>query len=273
VPFYLPDESLSAQALEYAGAERFWQEIETRRRTRDEHRVVLLVHGYSLGFEKGCGRAAALQRALGHTHTVVLFSWPSNAQPADYTSDGTDMTWSVPDLAALLAELRRRLSADRMQVVAHSMGARGTVEAIHWLGCLTDDGAGQVDQLVLLAPDMDPAIFHRYRPWLAAFAAHVTVYVSANDTPLTVSGQLHGHPRLGEAGPHLAAMRDVEIVDVSAMGRYHVTGHEYYHYHPVVRSDLVRLLTTGQPAPLRPGLIRRTDYASHYWAMVPATDL
>ena len=37
-------------------------------------------------------------------------------------------------------------------------------------------------------------------------------------------------------------------MDVSALGRYQFSGHEYFHFHPIASADLVRLITTGVSA-------------------------
>jgi esterase/lipase superfamily enzyme len=269
LPFFVPSETHDVRPTELT-TDGFWQALDTRLDSVPDRKVVLFIHGYSFGFEKGCRRTASLQRSLGSGRVVVLFSWPSDAQHTEYTADYTDMDWSVPQLAGLIAELARRFGRERLQIVGHSMGGRGLVEAIHWLQCQGAQGVVGADQVVLLAPDMDAAIFPRYLPSLRPFARRISLYVSETDTPLKVARKFHGHPRLGEAGPHLHVPEGIDVIDVTQAGRYYITGHEYYHYHPRVGADLVRLLRDDATAAERPGLHRRKGRRGSYWVLGPA---
>jgi esterase/lipase superfamily enzyme len=138
---------------------------------------------------------------------------------------------------------------------------------IHALERLRADQGEQpvVGRLVLLAPDFDSQTFLELLPRLVPLVDGITLYASSNDTPLKASRQLNGYPRLGEAGEYLTVVAGVETIDVSAVGRYQILGHEYFHYHPLVSADLVRLLTTGEPAAQRPGLRPKTKGDEAYW--------
>ena len=57
----------------------------------------------------------------------------------------------------------------------------------------------------------------------------------------------------------------VETIDVSSIGRYQVTGHEYFYFHPLVSADLVALLGAGASATERPRLQARIRDGLRYW--------
>ena len=122
-----------------------------------------------------------------------------------------------------------------------------------------------ISQLVLLAPDFDSQSFVDLLPELRPMAGAIILYASDNDTPLKLSQQLSGYPRLGQAGNVLTVVEGMETIDVSSAGRYQFTGHEYFNFHPKVAADIVALLGTGAAAPGRTGLQTRLHDGIRYW--------
>jgi len=263
VDFFVPTDFRNIESIDILKADEFENAIGA-----DEVKpVVLFVHGYAYGFEKTCYMGVALQRMLGDRATVVMFSWPSDANPADYVADQVDMEWSVPALTDLLKRLRDRVRPERLRVVAHSLGTRGVMFALGWLQLEGDQGPA-ADHLVLLAPDYDTAAFRMQFDHIRKMTDRVTLYVSKNDTPLLFSQTLHGHARLGQAGEHLTLINGMQTVDVSRLGRYHPSGHEYFFYHPVVAADLVESLAHGTPPEERPHTRYRSREGLPYWVLV-----
>ena len=264
LPFYLKSETHLVAVAEQADGPLFWEQLAAAVGQTSSGSVVLFVHGYNYGFARTCRMAAEMQRYLQDKATVLMFSWPSNALPTDYVSDQADIEWSVPVLADLIRQLGERFGRTKVQVVAHSLGSRGVFFALQRLGF---EGVERpaIGQLVLLAPDFDAATFVVLLPGLASLTGAITLYASENDTPLKISRQLSGYPRLGEAGEHLTLVEGMETIDVSSIGRYQFTGHEYFYFHPLVTADLVALLGTGKPAADRPGLEARTRNGVRYW--------
>jgi esterase/lipase superfamily enzyme len=171
--------------------------------TAGERGPALYVHGYYISFEKGCRRAALLQQNAGLAGRFLWFSWPSDGAAAYYTHDEADLYWSVPDLADTIIALDRRFGSGRVDVIGHSLGARGVVLALADVASRHPDI--RLGHVVLLAADMDFAIFERILPRIRPIATSLTVYARAGDRPLALSAQLHGHPRLGEAGNDVSA--------------------------------------------------------------------
>jgi len=262
VDFFVPTDFQSIESVEMIDADTFDDAIEADA----SGPVVLFVHGYAYGFEKTCRMGVALQRMLADQATLVMFSWPSDANPADYVADQVDMEWSVPALAELLQRLRDRVGSERLSVVAHSLGTRGVLFALAWLQ-LEGEQQTIIDDLVLLAPDYDSAAFKQQFNLVRTMSERVTLYASTNDTPLLFSQTLHGHPRLGQAGEHLTVIEGMQTVDVSSAGRYHPTGHEYFFYHPLVAADLVELLTLGKPPDQRSHTRSRSRDGLAYWTL------
>jgi esterase/lipase superfamily enzyme len=267
IPFYIQSETRAVSFNELDDQPLFWEQLRAGADSTSTGSVVLFVHGYNYSFERTCSMAAEMQRYLRGKAAVFVFSWPSNGLPSDYVRDQADMEWSVPLLADIIEQLGEQFGRDNIRVMAHSLGSRGVIHALQRLGSLQDEQP-VIDDLVLLAPDFDSQTFVDLMPWLGQLAAGITLYASVNDAPLKLSRQLNGYPRLGEAGAYLTVVEGVETVDVSSVGRYQVTGHEYFYFHPRVTADLVALLGTGVRAWGRTGLRERTRAGLPYWEFV-----
>jgi esterase/lipase superfamily enzyme len=212
---------------------------------------VIFVHGYNEGFEKGCRRAALLQENAGLAGGMLWFSWPSDGAMTNYTRDESDLYWSVPDLADTILDLADQ-PGKALDVVGHSLGARGVVLALYEVASRRPDT--RLGDIVLLAPDMDFDIFTRFLPRIRPIAGSLTVYVTSGDRPLALSEQLHGYPRLGQAGNDVSSLDGVEVIDLSALKVQDLTGHLYHIFSAEVGNDLDRLLNGGARAAERPGL-------------------
>lgn len=265
VDFHIPTRFQNVESVDLYEPEAFERLIASR----GSSPVVLFVHGYSYGFDRTCRMGAGLQQMLGDQATLIMFSWPSDANPADYVADQVDMEWSVPALAGLMNRLRARVGPQRLRVLAHSLGTRGVLFALAWLD-LERHEMPIADHLVLLAPDYDAAVFDRQFPMLERLVGRVTVYASDNDTPLSLSQTLHGHPRLGQGGEQLSIIDGVTTIDVSSLGRYHPSGHEYFSYHPIAAADLVESLVTGLPPGERTHTRERARDGQRYWVLSEA---
>ena len=226
-PIWIPTAIRNVVRTEIIEPELFNHVVEQRLANDPEIPVVVYVHGYANSFARTCRMGAELQRMLGDDGVVIMFSWPSDANPAQYVADQVDVEWSVPDLALFLGTLRERSGFDRVRLLAHSLGSRGTLLALRQLAV---DGTilPIVEHLVLLAPDLDAATFGRQVDRILPLAQRMTLYASDNDAPLLVSESLHKHPRLGQAGDRLVVLPGLETIDVTEVGRYHPTGHEYF---------------------------------------------
>ena len=264
MPFYLKSETNLVSLAEKADSTLFWEQLAAALERTSTGSVVLFVHGYNYGFERTCRMAAEMQRSLQGKATVLVFSWPSNGLPSDYVRDHADIEWSVPVLAGLIGQLGDRIGTANVQVVAHSLGSRGVIFSLQRLAFERLERPA-IGHLVLFAPDFDAQTFVELLPGLGSLTGGITLYASNNDAPLKVSHQLSGYPRLGEAGEYLTLVEGMDTIDVSSIGRYQVTGHEYFYFHPLVSADLVALLSTGARAAQRSGLQAETREGIRYW--------
>lgn len=240
--------------------DRFERQLEARAPT-------LYVHGYHIDFDKGCRRAVLLQQNADIAGRMLWFSWPSDGVLSSYMQDSVDLYWSVPDMAETIIGLVDRFGQGRVNVMGHSLGGRGVALALYEVANRRPDA--RLDQVVLLAPDMDVAIFGQLLPRIAPLAERITIYVTSSDRPLALSEQVHGYPRLGQSGNDVSTLAGVEVVDLSGRTVSTPTGHLYHLYDPAVGADLNRVLTGGEPAAARPGL---SPLGPNLWALQPTDD-
>ena len=91
--------------------------------------AVIFVHGYNTNFAEGVYRIAQFAHDLKLPDTVVLYSWPSAANPLGYAYDRDSALFARDGLEELIHEVARA-GAKRILLVAHSMGSDLTMEAL-----------------------------------------------------------------------------------------------------------------------------------------------
>lgn len=271
VPFYVPSETSKMQIDVEEDSEAYWERLSAAVDGTSTGGIVVFVHGYSYDFKRGCRRAVEIQRALQGEATVLMLSWPSNGDATDYAPDVADLEWSVPFLAGTLEQLSGRFGSENVHVLSHSLGARGMTSTLEMLEASSADRP-VIGRWVLLAPDIDSQVFVELLPRLGPMAESITLYASSNDTPLKVSRQLNGSPRLGQAGELLTVAPGMETIDVSPAGRYQILGHEYFFFHPAVAADLTELLSTGKGSAERSALRPQSKNGLPYWEVIEESE-
>lgn len=263
VPSFLREEFLRVESVTLSDASSIYDALEASAAA-----PAIYVHGYYIGFEKGCRRALLFRDNANLNGRFLWFSWPSDGAIARYTHDVSDLYWSVPDMADAIIELDHRFGGGgEVDVAGHSLGARGVVLALYEVANRRPET--RLGDIVLLAPDMDFGIFQRMLPRILPIAENITVYVTTGDRPLALSAQLHGYPRLGEAGNDTEALSGVEVIDLSELPSDGPTGHLYHLYRKEVGEDLDQLLNDGLRAAERRNVFRTN---ANTWSLRQADD-
>ncbi len=261
--FYIPDAMVDIQSIRRMSADQFLQGL---KQSIGKTRPILYIHGYNMSFARSCKQAALFERNLGAANRVMLFSWPSDGALLNYTRDEADVQWSVAPLERVLEQMQLHFGSAGFDVVAHSLGARGLIYALNSLAHEGKKDLPMLNQLVLVAPDVDAGIFKQALPLIRPLVKHLSLYVSANDKPLALSAEVHGYPRLGETGAHLQGLNGLEIIDLSDLAVRSFSGHLYHLYHDDIAADLRLLLNDQRPAEHRP---RLNKVADGYWRLAP----
>ncbi len=270
LPFYVPDTAEVVEAIKEFSERKFWQAFKQAAEESEANKVVLFVHGYNINFVKGCSRSAVFQQTLDEHSRLLLFSWPSDGTLVSYTRDEADIEWSQQSLETVIRKLSAFYGSKRLNIVAHSLGARGTVRVLQLMA--REDDSKQINELVLMAPDIDADFFRSVFPDLKKITHRISLYSSEKDQPLRLSDEVHGYPRLGEAGEDLVVLKGMDTIDVSLSGGREVTGHLYHIYNDNVRTDIGRLLSDGEAASTRPNMKELKKDGLPYWMLLPASE-
>ncbi len=263
-PLYIPSDDEEIVGVTEMAMQTFWNEYVS---DNTGQRPLLYVHGYNIGFDKGCFRAARFIENLALGRRVLLFSWPSDGFALNYMRDEADLHWSVKTLREVITRMEILFGRGNFDILGHSLGARGVALALSTLPRFDDHGDPLVDKLVLVAADIDADIFDQFLPLLRSQAKHITAYVSQNDNALALSRELHGYPRLGESGSHIVSLEGVEIIDVSELPLRRVSGHLYHLYNEPAFRDLDELLNGRLEARRRSALRIVDPTLPNYWRL------
>ena len=185
--------------------------------------VGLYVHGFNTRFHEALFRTAQLSVDAHIEEKPVLFTWPSAGDPGAYLADRDASDFSRAALADLLRLLTKgRSASDAVPVLAHSMGARLTMETLVQLRLAGRDDVLDRIEVILAAPDIDIDLFRAQMVSLGPMKHPITVLVSSDDLALKLSSRLSARRiRLGlvdvrdPAVQRLAVATGIRIVDIT----------------------------------------------------------
>lgn len=258
------DDTLHLSTLTEAAEDEFWERLAAAVGSREGDRhAVLYIHGFRTTFRKAALGAARLRVDLDLDAEVAFFSWPSLGHIPGYPADEATIEASELRIGEFLVDFAARTGADKVHVVAHSMGNRALLKAVDRIaGRAADALAGRLDQVILAAPDVDSDVFRDFSPAYAKVASRTTLYVSAHDRPLGTSGFVHAYPRAGYAPP-ITICPGIDTIDVSDLDLGFV-GHGYFLDSVDVMSDMSTLMVHGS-APSDRRLNELSDPRGAYW--------
>jgi esterase/lipase superfamily enzyme len=230
--------------------------------------ALLFVHGYNVRFEDACRRTAQIAYDLKFEGVPVAYSWPSEGKVAPYPVDETNVQWSVPDFEKFLTLILSETGAEVVHVIAHSMGNRALVEALHDFDVTKlPAGAAHLSEVIFAAPDIDAATFLGMAKEFGRKATRFTLYASSKDRALKVSKRFHKYPRAGDSGKDLVLLGSVDTIDATEVDTG-LLGHSYIEDNASILTDVFQLLKGNPPkdrARLRP--LERSGQP--YWVFEP----
>jgi esterase/lipase superfamily enzyme len=208
--------------------------------------VFVFVHGYNNTFEDTARRAAQLAYDLDFDGTPIMYSWPSQGSLTGYFADEDMVEPSGRRLAEFLATVAAQSGAERIHLIAHSMGNRVLLAALkNYLpshaGAPHTHAFGQV---IFTAPDVDRDAFMTAFQSLRGSAERLTLYASDSDVALRMSRYYHRIPRAGSAGALVIRLQGLDTIDMSGLPA-DMLGHSYFAANGGAVYDLLRLLWRG----------------------------
>lgn len=170
------------------------------------------MHGYNTLFSEALYRFTQMAEDSKSTAVPVMFTWASRGSVADYVYDNNSAT-SARDRLEETINLIFDSGAERVSIMAHSMGNWVTVEALRQIQI---SGRGlpkdRIGNIILAAPDIDVDVFKSQLRRFGKPAKPFIVIVSRDDKALAFSDFIAGDkPRLG------AFTNDAELVELGAV--------------------------------------------------------
>lgn len=252
----------------------FFSEVRDAVQESEGRQAFVFVHGFNTTFVDAARRTAQLHHDLAFDGAPIFFSWPSqgSASPVAYVQDGNAADRAAPKLQAFLTEVAERTGAEKIHLIAHSMGNRALVEALDEIAeDLAREGRpAPFNQIILSAPDIDRDVFANIAVQILPAAERVTLYASSNDQALNLSREFNGNPRAGDASQGLVIVSGVNTIDASQVRtELFDAGHDYFAADDTILSDMAILMRTNADPDMRglePHLL--PPEALRYWSIL-----
>lgn len=268
-----PKKDVVLQTVQSEDEATFLKSVSDRVGHSQKKEILVFVHGFNTTFEDASRRAAQISYDMAYDGPTILYSWPSQGSmtPIAYNKDGRNAELTIPHLEDFLKRVLANSGATTIDVIAHSMGNRPVTRALRDFA-LEDPGQKNkpmFNQVALMAPDVDAAVFQQMANQMEVSAHRITLYASSRDAALRLSNYFAGYQRAGEGLPHLLVVPGMDTVDASAvdtslLGFYH----SYFADSTTILSDLFKNFT-GVPASDRLGLHAVVTAAGKYWRFGP----
>ena len=178
---------------------------------------------------------------------TAFFSWPSRGRVAAYPADEASIEASERAITDFLADFAANCGAERVHIIAHSMGNRGFLRALQRIAASAETrGKVKFDQVFLAAPDLDRGLFLDLARLYPEHAERTTLYASNADLAVHLSSRLHDAPRAGYFAPYTV----VSGIDTVAVPDFDVDllGHSYFAQAEALLHD-IRTLMLDNKAP------------------------
>lgn len=186
---------------------------------RGGREVTIFIHGFNTNFSEGLYRIAQLSHDLELPGATVHYSWPSAANPLGYVRDRDSALFARNGLEDLIREVAAA-GADRILLVAHSLGGTLTMEAMRQIAIRGDRPLlSKIAGVMLISPDLDVDVFRSQAQTIGALPQPFLIFGSNRDRLLNMSAALTGEPeRLGNL-TDLSRVADLEVtyLDVTAI--------------------------------------------------------
>ena len=183
----------------------------------DEREVMVFVHGFNNTFADGLYRTAQIRHDFDIPGLAVHYSWPSAGNPLGYAYDRDSALFGRDGLETLLREITAA-GAERVVLVAHSLGSSVTMEALRQLRIGgRDDVLRRISGVILMSPDIDIDLFRAQALRIDPLPEPFLIFTSQRDRALRISAAITGQTsRLGNLGTvEDVADLDVTLVDIS----------------------------------------------------------
>ncbi|MGY6661506.1 MAG: alpha/beta hydrolase [Glycocaulis sp.] len=219
---YRADYFILERVEPFADDYAFTRALGTAMDASERRELLVFIHGFNSDFRGAAERAAQLAVDLEIDGVPALYSWPSRASLLGYFADGREVNdANIRDLVDYLYLLMNGANADRIHIVAHSMGNRFLARALDQLAeTYPNPPEPLFDQVVWASPDVDAEEFMDLLPRIDHLASGMTLYASSRDRALLLSRRINGgNARAGDSSPpYPVVVAGLSTVDTTAAG-------------------------------------------------------
>jgi esterase/lipase superfamily enzyme len=264
-----PKKHIVLESVTTSEEDIFYNDVRKQVENSPEKEAFVFVHGYNVSFKDAARRTGQLSTDLGFAGAAILYSWPSNGKFANYPADESEVIWTAPHLERFLAMLSKRSGAERIHLIAHSMGNRAVCDALKALSYFAPDTPERkvFHHVILAAPDIDADVFRQLADGLKRVSQTITLYASSKDKAIALSSRLHKNPRAGTLP--LVLLPFLESIDASDV-ETDFLAHGYFAGNWPLLADIFELITADKPAASRFGLQTKRSTEGPYYAFKKA---
>lgn len=234
----------------YIDSEKAFVALLNRRlaeKPRGQRSIIIFIHGYNTMFAEGLFRFAQVVHDSRSLAVPVHFSWASRGQLSDYVYDNNSAT-AARDRLERLFRLALASDADRVNVLAHSMGNWVTVEAMRQMKIKGGiPHPEKIGTIMLAAPDIDIDVFKSQMRAIGDPRKPFLVVLSRDDRALALSRFLGGDKsRVGDTPDtqELTALGAV-VIDLTDIRGEDATNHDKFAQIADVAPELRSVLEKG----------------------------
>jgi esterase/lipase superfamily enzyme len=194
---------------------------------------------------------------------MAFFSLPSQGALKSYSADEATIEASEPFIAEFIEDFVARSGAEKVHIIAHSMGNRGVLRAIDRIANKAQRHKGVlIGQIILAAADVDADTFRGLCSAYGRVSRRTTLYVSSRDRAIEAARWLHDFARRSIAANYGCPCDTINVtnVDLTTLGHGYVAGAR------AVLEDMHELLVHDAPPDRRFALRQgKTDAGERYW--------
>lgn len=268
--FDLRDDTLRLQQLSTLSHDAWLVELQQTMRDavaagEPSHALVFL-HGFNVTFKEAAIRAAQIGMDLAVPGATAFFSWPSRGKVVDYPVDEASIEASEQVITDFLVDFTARCGAQKVHIIAHSMGNRGLLRALQRIAANAETrGKVKFGQIFLAAPDVDRDLFLNLAALYAEHSERTTLYSSDGDLPVHVSSKLHDAARAGYFVPYTVAP-DMDTVAVPDFD-LDLLGHSYFAQAEALLYHMRDLMLNGKATVTTNRLLPETENDLSFWRL------
>jgi esterase/lipase superfamily enzyme len=232
--------------------------------------AIVLVHGYNNTYNDAVIAASQLRHDIQTNSSIFTVAWNSQGSRFGYPQDAEE-TWFTEKLVRnLLIDLLKSPEFTGVQLIAHSMGGRGSVAALGNIARSRDaELLRKVSRVILAAPDVDVDIFNAdYVPAATQYGFDTTLYVSSKDLMMRISEFWNIRPRVGGAWATIYLNPRIDTIDVSDVDET-TLGHSTIFESSRLANDMHYVLEQRVLAQARYHLEHQSIQGGSYWKMRP----